>query len=81
MIFGGIGDIILAIALLFFALWKKGWIRIILSICIIIWGVFFMSYDIKIAAPLIAAGSVLFIQAILRQIQQAREQIKNEREI
>lgn len=74
MIFGGIGDMILVIALLFFALWKKGWIRIILSICIIIWGVFFMSYDIKITAPLIAVGSVLFIEAILRQIQQAREQ-------
>jgi len=56
-----------------FAFWKKGWLRIILSICIIIWGVFFMSYDIKIAAPLIAVGSVLFIQAILKQIQQARE--------
>jgi hypothetical protein len=74
MILGGIGDMILVIALLFFALWKKGWIRIILSICIIIWGVFFMSYDIKIAAPLIAVGSVLFIQAILKQIQQARAQ-------
>jgi len=57
-----------------FAFWKKGWLRIILSICIIIWGVFYMSYDIKIAAPLIAVGAVLFIQAILKQIQYAREQ-------
>lgn len=75
MILGGIGDIILVIALLFFALWKKGWIRIILSACTIIWGVFFISYDIKIAAPLLAVGAVLFIMAILRQIQSARAQV------
>jgi hypothetical protein len=74
MIIGDIGDIILVMALLGFALWKRGWLRIILSICIIIWGVFYISYDIKIAAPLIAVGAVLFIEAILRQIQQAREQ-------
>jgi len=74
MILGGIGNIILVMALLGFALWKKGWLRIILSICIIIWGVFYMSYDIKIAAPLIAVGAVLSIQAILKQIQQAREE-------
>ena len=74
MTVGGIGNIILVMALLGFALWKKGWLRIILSICIIIWGVFYISYDIKIAAPLIAVGAVLFIQAILKQIQYAREQ-------
>lgn len=69
----GLPEVILVVALLGFALWKKGWPRIILSICIIIWGTFAMSYDIKIAAPLIAIGSVLFIQATLKQIQQARE--------
>jgi hypothetical protein len=57
-----------------FAFWKKGWLRIILSIGVIIWGVYFMSYDVKIAAPLIAVGAVLFIMAILKQIQSAREQ-------
>lgn len=69
----GILDIIFALALLGFALWKKGWIRVILSLCIIIWGTFAMQYDIKVAAPLLAVGSVLFIQAILVQIQHARE--------
>lgn len=67
-------NIILVIALLGFALWRKGWVRILLSLCIIIWGVFYLSNDIKIAAPLIAVGSVLFIQAILAQIQHAREE-------
>jgi hypothetical protein len=69
----GIPEIILVIALLGFALWKRGWIRALLSICIIIYGVFYMPYDIKIAAPLVAVGTMLFIQAILTQIQQARE--------
>lgn len=80
MILGAIGSLILAIALLFFALWKKGWIRIVLSVCIIIWGVFYISYDIKIAAPLIVAGLVLFIEAILRQIQQARTHVRERTE-
>ena len=75
MILGTVGSIILSMALLFFALWKKGWIRIVLSVCIVIWGVFYIRYDIKIAAPLIVAGSMLFIEAILRQIQKSREQI------
>jgi hypothetical protein len=74
MILGGIGDMILVIALLFFALWKEGWIRIILSLCIIIWGVFFMSYDMKIAAPLLTIGIVLFITSTLRLIKNYRSQ-------
>jgi len=69
----GLPEIILVVALLGFALWKKGWPRIILSICIIIWGTFAMPYDIKIATPLIAVGAVLFVEAVLRQIQHARE--------
>lgn len=69
----GIADILFALALLGFALWKKGWIRIILSVCIIIWGAFALQYDIKIAAPLLAAGSVLFFEAVLKEIQHARE--------
>ena len=69
----GIPEILLVVALLGFALWKKGWVRILLSICIIIWGVFCMPYDVKIAAPLVAVGSVLLIQAILALIQHARE--------
>jgi hypothetical protein len=69
----GLAQIILIVALLGFALWKKGWLRILLSVGIIIWGAFAMSYDIKIAAPLLAVGLVLFIEAIIRQIQHARE--------
>ena len=76
----GILDIIFMLALIGFALWKKGWIRIILSICIMVWGTFSLQYDIKVAAPLLAAGSVLFIQAILKQIQQAREQVRQQSE-
>jgi len=69
----GIPEIIFIIALCGFALWKKDWLRILLSICIIIWGAFSMSYDIKIAAPLIVMGTVLFLQAIIPQIRTARE--------
>lgn len=77
-IFGGddmtLPQVFFILGLLGFALWKKGWIRTLFSVCIIIWGVFSMSYDIKIAAPLIAIGSILFIQAIVKLIQQAGEQ-------
>lgn len=70
----GIPDILFIVALLVCALWKKGWLRIILSLSIIIWGTFAMQYDIKIAASLLAVASVLFIQVILVQIQHAREE-------
>ena len=63
----GLPQIIFVLALCGFALWKTGWVRILLSICIVIWGAFSMSYDIKIAAPLITLGTVLFIMTILRQ--------------
>ena len=72
----GIAEVILVLGLMGFALWKTSWIRILLSVCIIIWGAFFIPYDIKIAAPLIAVATVLFIQAILKQIRQAREQVE-----
>ena len=68
----GILDIIFVLALIGFALWKTSWIRIILSICILTWGVFAMPYDGKIAAPLIGVGIVLFFMGILRMIQQRR---------
>ncbi|MCK4714240.1 MAG: hypothetical protein KAT35_01590 [Candidatus Aenigmarchaeota archaeon] len=69
----GILDVMFMLALIGFSLWKGGWIRIILSICIIVWGAFALSYDVKIAAPLLAVGAVLFAQTIFVQIQQARE--------
>ncbi len=69
----GILDILFTLALMGFAIWKRGWIRIILSICIIIWGVFAMPYDIKVAAPLLAVGTVLFVIGITNIISRYRE--------
>lgn len=69
----GIPEAIIVVALLTFTILRKGWIRILLSVCIIIWGAFFISYDVKIAAPLLAVGSVLFVQGIMAQIQQSKE--------
>jgi len=69
----GIPQMVVIIALLGFALWKQGWFRVILSISIIAWGAFAMSYDIKIAAPLIGIGTILFLAGTFRLIQQSRE--------
>jgi len=68
----GIPQMIVILAILGFALWKQGWLRVILSLCIIIWGVFAMPYDVKIAAPLLAIGTILFFMGILNKIQQYR---------
>lgn len=72
----GIPEIILVVALLGFALWKKSWIRIILCLGIITWGIFFMPYDAKVAAPLLGVGVVLFIMGVMAQIQSAREVVE-----
>jgi len=69
----GIPEIILVVALLGFALWKKGWIRIILCLGITTWGIFFMPYDAKVAAPFLGVGVVLFILGVMAQIRSARE--------
>jgi uncharacterized membrane protein HdeD (DUF308 family) len=61
----GVPSLVFAIGLCGFALWKKDWIRVLLAICVIMWGIFAMTYDVKIAAPLIAIGSVLFFTGIL----------------
>jgi branched-subunit amino acid transport protein AzlD len=68
----GIPEIMIAITFLGLASWKKTWIRVILSLGLIIWGVFFMPYDIKIAAPLLGIGAVLFFMGILNLIKQYR---------
>ena len=70
----GILDIIFMLALIGFALWKTSWVRVILSLCVIIWGTFAMAYDIKVALPLLAIGTVLFFMGILRIIQQRRSE-------
>jgi len=69
----GIVATMFAIALLGFAIWKKGWIRIVLALGVVIWGAFAMQYDIKIAAPLLSVGTVLFFMGILRLIKSQRE--------
>lgn len=65
----GIPQIIFVLGLCGFALWKKDWIRVTLTLCILTWGVFAVPYDIKIAAPLITMGVVLFIMTILALIR------------
>lgn len=69
----GIPQMIVILALMGFALWKQGWLRVILSLCLVIWGAFAMSYDIKIAAPLTGIGVILFVAGTFRLIQQSRE--------
>ena len=76
MVFGnpvGLPQVIFALGLLGFALWKQGWLRVILSVCLIIWGTFAMPYDIKIAVPLVSIGAVLFIMATMNLIGQYRQ--------
>jgi len=73
MVFGnpvGLPQVIFVLGLMGFALWKTSWIRVLLSLCLIIWGIFAMPYDIKIAAPLVAIGAVLFVIGILNLIKQ-----------
>lgn len=69
-------DVALMLTLIGCALWKTGWIRMGLSICLIIWGAFAIRYDIKVAAPLFVVGAALFMQMIVTQIQQARKQVQ-----
>ena len=52
-------NILFIIALLFFALWKTTWIRVLLSVCVIAWGVWAIPFDLKVGIPLIAIGAVL----------------------
>jgi len=69
-----LGGMLLIATVMGLALWKQGWLRIILSLCLIIWGVHFLSIDIKIAAPLLGVGTLLFFEGILRKISQSREE-------
>ena len=70
----GLLEMLFIIAIIGFAIWKKGWIRMLLSTCVIIWGAFALQYDIKVAAPLVAIGSVMLMEAIIREIQKTREE-------
>jgi hypothetical protein len=70
----GVPSLVFAIGLCGFALWKKDWIRVLLAVCVIMWGIFAMTYDVKIAAPLVGVGTVLFFMGIVHEIQARREQ-------
>lgn len=59
-------EILFIVALVGFACWKTSWVRVILSVGIIIWGVFTLEYDVKFAAPLISVGAILFIAGIMK---------------
>jgi hypothetical protein len=62
----GIVNIMFTIGLMVFALWKKGWIRIILALSLTIWGAFMIGYDPKIGAPFIAVGAFLIASGIIQ---------------
>jgi len=69
----GIPQMIVILALLWGALWKQGWLRVVTSLCLIIWGAFALGYDIKVAAPVIGIGTVLFLMAAMNLISQFRQ--------
>lgn len=69
----GMPQVLFAVGFCIFAFWKRGWLRIILSICVVLWGMYALPYDIKIAAPLIGVGFVLFIIGVLRIIESYRQ--------
>lgn len=68
----GIPEVILVVSFLGIAAWKRTWIRVILSLGVIILGAFSISYDIRIGATLVSIGSILFIMGILNLIKQYR---------
>jgi len=45
----GIVNMMFAVALMGFAFWKKGWLRVMMAASLIIWGTFMTAYDMKIA--------------------------------
>jgi len=47
------------------ALWKRGWLRVVLSLCLVIWGAYFTAIDMKMALPLIGVSMMLFFSAVL----------------
>lgn len=70
----GVPQMMLIVALMFFALWKQGWIRVILSLGLIVWGAFAIGIDIKIGAPLVGIATVLLFMGIFQLAQNARNQ-------
>lgn len=68
----GIVNMMFAVALMGFAFWKRGWLRVILATSLIIWGAFMLEYDVKVAAPFVSVGSLLFVIAIFGLIENYR---------
>lgn len=71
----GLPAIVFAVGLCGFALWKRGWIRLLMAVSIVMWGAFAMPYDIKVAAPLVGLGAILFFMSLFQVI---RTQTKEE---
>ena len=59
-------EILFILALMGFAFWKRSWLRLMLAIPIIIWGVFAAPYDMKIGVPVMAIGTILFFMALMK---------------
>lgn len=62
----GLPQILLIIAILFFALWKTAYVRLLLSICLMIWGVYATPYDEKVGIPVTIIGAALFFFALMK---------------
>jgi len=69
----GIVNMMFAVALMGFSFWKRGWLRVLMAVSLIIWGAFMTAYDMKIAAPFIGVGTILFLMAIFRLIANYKE--------
>lgn len=69
----GIINMMFAVSLMGFAFWKKSWLRVLMSASLIVWGTFITAYDMKIAAPFIGVGVLLFVMAVFQLITAARE--------
>jgi hypothetical protein len=57
-------ELAFAVTLCGFAFWRRSWVRMLLSLCIIAWGIFMMSQDVKIAAALFVVGIMQFIAGV-----------------
>jgi hypothetical protein len=71
----GIPQMVFILAVLGCALWKEGWLRLIFSICLVIWGIFAIPYDIKIGIPLLALAVMLLVSSILSRIRESRSPV------
>lgn len=69
----GLLEMLFLIAVIGFALWKRGWLRILLAVCVITWGAFALQYDVKVAAPLLAIGTILFFMGVMNRISEAKQ--------